>query len=175
MVVKATEDKATEDKATEVGSENTEMSTDERLAKANEVVKNYALGTAAFGVIPAPVIDLVGMTSVQLAMLHKLSSLYDVKFTKSLARNAAAALVGGGIPFLSGAAVASALKAVPLLGPYIAVLAQPALGGAVGFAIGKVFIQHFESGGTFLTFDPNKVRAYYNEMLSEGGAQAQAA
>jgi uncharacterized protein (DUF697 family) len=108
-------------------------------------------------------------------MLHKLSSLYDVKFTKSLARNAAAALVGGGIPFLSAATVASALKAVPLLGPYIAVLAQPALGGAVGFAIGKVFIQHFESGGTFLTFDPNKVRAYYNEMLSEGGAQAQAA
>ena len=139
-----------------------------RLEKANETVRKYAIGTAAFGVIPAPGIDLVGMTSVQLAMLHKLSSIYGVKFTKSLARNASAALIGGGIPFLTGATVASALKAVPFVGAYVAVLTQPAIGGATAYAVGKVFIQHFESGGTFLTFDPNKVKSYYEEMLAEG-------
>lgn len=154
--------------------ESIEVTAEERLAKANETVRNYSFGTAAFGVIPAPGIDLVGMTSVQLAMLHKLSSIYDVKFTKSLARNAAAALLGGGVPFLAGATVASALKAVPFVGAYVAVLTQPALGGAAAYALGKVFIQHFESGGTFLTFDPNKVRAYYEEMLAEGGEKSAA-
>jgi|TARA_B100000959_G_C14978511_1_gene622515 uncharacterized protein (DUF697 family) len=163
------------EKAAEEKAQPVVLTEEERLAKANEVVRNYAIGTAAFGVVPAPGIDLIGMTSVQLAMLHKLSTIYDVKFTKSLARNATAALVGGGIPFLSAATVASALKAVPFLGTYVAVLAQPALGGAVGYAVGKVFIQHFESGGTFLTFDPNKVRAYYEELLAEGGQKAQAA
>ena len=90
--------------------QDVEMSSEERLAKANEVVRNYALGTAAVGVIPAPGIDLVGMTAVQLAMIHKLSSIYSVKFTKSLARNAIAALIGGGTPVLAGATVASAIR-----------------------------------------------------------------
>ena len=108
-------------------------------------------------------------------MLHKLSTIYDFKFKKSLPRNAPSSFFTGGIPFLSAATVASSLKAVPFLGTYVAVLAQPALGGAVGYAVGKVFIQHFESGGTFLTFDPNKVRAYYEELLAEGGQKAQAA
>ena len=29
--------------------------------------------------------------------------------------------------------------------------------------MGKVFIQHFESGGTFLDFDPDKVRSYFSK------------
>ena len=33
--------------------------------------------------------------------------------------------------------------------------------GASTFAVGKVFIEHFESGGTFLTFDPERVLEYY--------------
>jgi uncharacterized protein (DUF697 family) len=158
--------------AEEAVVEMTEMSSEERLAKANETVRNYAYGTAAVGVIPAPGIDLVGMTAVQLAMLHKLSGIYNVKFTKSLARNAIAALIGGSVPVLTGATVASIVKAVPFVGAYVAVLTQPVLGGAVAYGVGKVFIQHFESGGTFLTFDPNKVRSYYEEMVSEGKAAA---
>ena len=39
--------------------QDVEMSSEERLTKANEVVRNYALGTAAVGVIPAPGVDLV--------------------------------------------------------------------------------------------------------------------
>ena len=37
---------------------------------------------------------------------------------------------------------------------------MPVIAGAA-YAVGKVFIQHFASGGTFLTFDPEKVRAHY--------------
>ena len=36
------------------------------------------------------------------------------------------------------------------------------------YAAGRVFHQHFASGGTFLTFDPDKVREYYAQMLEEG-------
>jgi hypothetical protein len=34
--------------------------------------------------------------------------------------------------------------------------------------MGKVFIQHFESGGTFLTFDPQQVRDYYAQQFEKG-------
>jgi len=45
---------------------------------------------------------------------------------------------------------------------------MPITAGAVTYAVGKVFHQHFASGGTFLSFDPDKVRDYYAEMLREG-------
>ncbi|MDE2463441.1 MAG: GTPase, partial [Alphaproteobacteria bacterium] len=40
----------------------------------------------------------------------------------------------------------------------------PSLAAASTYALGKVFIQHFESGGTFLDMDPDKVSAYFKEQ-----------
>jgi hypothetical protein len=31
-----------------------------------------------------------------------------------------------------------------------------------------VFVQHFESGGTFLDLDPAKVKAYFSEQFERG-------
>jgi hypothetical protein len=36
-----------------------------------------------------------------------------------------------------------------------------AISGGMTYAIGKVFVQHFESGGTLLDFQPEKMRKYY--------------
>jgi len=45
---------------------------------------------------------------------------------------------------------------------------MPVVAGAATYTGGRVFIQHFASGGTFLTLDPDKVTNYYAEMLKEG-------
>jgi len=42
------------------------------------------------------------------------------------------------------------------------------LGGATSYAIGSMFVQHFESGGTLLDFDPKKMREYFASKLAEG-------
>ena len=42
------------------------------------------------------------------------------------------------------------------------------LTGASTYAVGRVFIQHFESGGTFLTLDPDKVKAHYRAEFERG-------
>ena len=39
-------------------------------------------------------------------------------------------------------------------------------GAASTWAVGQVFTQHFETGGTFLTFDPERMKAHYAELLS---------
>ncbi len=46
------------------------------------------------------------------------------------------------------------------------------LSGASTYAIYKVFIQHFESGGTFLDLDPSKVKSYFSEQFTKGKAVA---
>jgi hypothetical protein len=45
---------------------------------------------------------------------------------------------------------------------------MPVISGASTYAIYKVFIQHFESGGTFLDLDPAKVKSYFAEQFTKG-------
>jgi uncharacterized protein (DUF697 family) len=49
---------------------------------------------------------------------------------------------------------ASALKTVPLLGMIASAFVMPVLSAGATYAIGKAFVQHFESGGTLLDFNP---------------------
>ncbi len=44
--------------------------------------------------------------------------------------------------------------------------------GASTWALGKVFIQHFESGGTFLDFKPEEVKEYFKAQFVEGRKMA---
>ena len=65
-------------------------------------------------------------------------------------------------------ASASVVKAIPLLGTLVGGVSWLALAGASTYAVGRVFVQHFESGGTFLTLDPEQVRAHYREEFERG-------
>ena len=47
-------------------------------------------------------------------------------------------------------------------------VAVPGVAAAFTYAVGKVLVQHFASGGTFLDFDPKKVREYFARQFEEG-------
>jgi hypothetical protein len=61
---------------------------------------------------------------------------------------------------------------VPIIGQGAGAFSMAALCGGTTYAIGKVFIQHFESGGTFLTFDPKKVSEYFKSQFKVGSKLA---
>jgi uncharacterized protein (DUF697 family) len=144
------------------------MTPAERLTAANKVVRNYSVGSIAPAVVPVPILDLVLLTGLQLKMLHSLSGVYGVPFSKDLGKKAISSLVGGVAPLAMEPVVASVVKIIPFLGQAAGAISLGTLGGATTYAIGKVFTQHFESGGTFLSFDPQKVRDYYASALEEG-------
>lgn len=131
------------------------------------------------GLVPIPVFDFVAVTVIQLEMLRRLSNLYGVQFSQHAGKNIIGSLVGGSVPSVGSPLVASVVKVIPIVGSTLGAVSMPVIAGATTYAIAKVFIQHFESGGTFLTFDPKAVKKYYNEQLKEGSvlasqAQAQA-
>jgi len=136
--------------------------------RANEIVKNYMLGSLAVGIVPVPLVDMAILSGVQLKMLHSLAKLYNVEFSQNLGKPVIAALLGGGISSLLSAGLASLVKGVPIAGLATSAISVALFGGASTYAIGKVFIQHFESGGTFLNFDPQQVRDYYAEQFEKG-------
>ncbi len=136
--------------------------------ESDTIIRYHVWASIGVGLIPMPLIDIVALTAVQLHLLKKIAESYGVPFFRDKVKNILSALAGGYLPGMISASVASMAKAVPLAGQTIGAAAMPVIAGAATYAVGKVFVQHFASGGTFLTFDPEEVWAYYADMFEEG-------
>ena len=131
-----------------------------RDEEASKLVDRFALWSGAAGLIPVPIVDVVAVGGVQVQMLRRLSRIYDVPFTENRGKAVIASLAGSMVPATSALGAASALKAVPLIGTTMAALTMPTLSAGATYVIGKVFIQHFRSGGTLLDFNPPDYREF---------------
>lgn len=139
-----------------------------RKAETDRLIKNHTYGSMGVGLIPIPVVDFLALTGIQIRLLYKLSKFYGVEFSKDKAKNIISALVGSYVPVAAAGPIASMVKMVPIIGQVTGALTMLATGGACTYAVGRVFVQHFESGGTFLDFEPEKVKEYFAEQFKEG-------
>ena len=132
-----------------------------KFDSAEALIKRYTWWSVAAGIVPIPFVDIAALTGVQIKMLYDLSAHYGVEFQKSRVKSFLTALVGGVVP-------ASLVKAIPFLGTAAGMLTVPILAGASTHAVGTVFNQHFASGGTFLDFNPESVRGFFEEEFKKG-------
>lgn len=141
--------------------------------RAARVIRNNVVWSMGAGVIPIAFVDVAAIMAVQIKLLKQLSGVYGVPFRVNLGKSAVAALIGGltasGLTngLLSTSLAQSVVRGIPIVGPLMAWSTLPTFAAAVTYAVGKVFEQHFASGGTFLTFDPTKVDDYFREKFEE--------
>ena len=141
--------------------------------KAKHTVQRYIYWSMGAGLIPLPFVDLAAVFGIQVKMIYDLSKEYNIAFSKSRVKSLVASLVGGAVPTAVGGAVStlalgSMAKTLPYIGTVVGVVSVPVFCGASTYALGRVFIQHFASGGTFLDFDPAAVREYYRTQFEAG-------
>ena len=137
-------------------------------AGALKWVNRYVYWSLGAGFIPIPWVDVCTVAGVQLKMLHRLSQHYGVQFSENKGKSIIAALTGSlSADILRKSTLTSFIKSIPLVG-IIGVAAMPIYSGALTYAIGKLFIHHFETGGTLLEFDPKKVKSYFAKLYEEG-------
>ena len=148
--------------------EAAELDLDLRSSQATNIVKKHVIVTMGAAMVPIPLFDLVALSGVQLKMLYSLTKLYEIPFSKNVGKSSIASLLGGVMPTSAAMTLASLAKAVPGLGTATGIISVSILGGATTYAIGSVFMQHFESGGTLLDFDPKKMREYFSTKMQEG-------
>ena len=142
-----------------------ETATPSKAALAEQSIKKHMLAAVAVGVTPLPWVELAALTGLQLNLLRCLAKIYAVEFSTQIGKSAIGALVGSD---LSVALSVSLVKALPGPGWVVGAASVALLGAASTYALGKVFVQHFESGSTFLTFDPAQVKAYYAQQYEQG-------
>jgi len=136
---------------------------------AVETVRRYMWLSGAAGLVPIPVADVVAVSGVQLKMLADISKIYDSPFGASRGKMIIGSLMGYVLPrALSFGVIGSLIKGIPLVGTLAGAPAMALFSSASAWALGAVFIQHFDSGGTFLNFDPEAVREYYRAQFEAG-------
>ncbi len=141
-------------------SDMPEAASERRDELASKLVDRFAIWSGVAGLVPFPVIDILAVGGLQIQMLRRLSQIYDVAFSENRGKALIASLAGSMIPAASGIGAASALKIVPIFGTLVSGFVMPVLSAGATYAIGKAFIQHFESGGTLLDFNPPDYREF---------------
>lgn len=136
----------------------------EKSEQADKIVRNHMLASLASGVIPIPLVDIAILGGIHLRMISQLAKNYDVEFSEQRANSIIGSVAGISVT----ATAASLLKSLPGIGPALFGLGVLTLPAASTYALGQVFIKHFESGGTFVTFDAERGKQDYNAKLSEG-------
>src|SRR6516162_4498470 len=134
--------------------------TEDREQVASKLVDRFAIWSGVAGLVPLPVVDVLAVGGLQVQMLRRLSQIYNIEFSENRGKALIAALAGCMIPATSGMGAASTLKFVPVVGTLAAAFVMPVLSAGATYAIGKAFIQHFESGGTLLDFNPPDYREF---------------
>ena len=146
-----------------MGSTSASASADapeQRDQVASKLVDRFAIWSGVAGLVPLPVVDVLAVGGLQLQLLRRLSQIYNVEFSENRGKALIAALAGCMIPATSGMGAASALKAIPVVNILAAGFVMPVLSAGATFAIGKAFIQHFESVGRLLDFNPPDYREF---------------
>jgi uncharacterized protein (DUF697 family) len=145
----------------------------EKEEAAVKTVKTYMQWSVGASLIPFTWLDMVAVSGVQLKMVAAISKIYGVPFHANSAKAVIGSVLGSIVPgAISYGAAYSILKAVPAVGFIVGGTAMAVISAATAWALGKVFIQHFESGGTFLNLNPDQVREYFNAQFEEGRKMA---
>ncbi|MEI7611113.1 MAG: DUF697 domain-containing protein [Rhodospirillaceae bacterium] len=134
----------------------------ERETRALTVVRRYATLSFVSGCVPLPYIDLAMISTAQLAMLAEIAAVYEIPFHREKAKAVVSAVLGSLVPQGLAAGVAgSAVKAIPIVGQAAGMVLMPGFAATFAYALGKVFIDHFESGSTLLDLDPERLKTHF--------------
>lgn len=109
-------------------------------------------------------VGALAMLALQIRLIQRLSHIYEVPFSHERGRAALVGLLMGSElqVLLSGAA-----QFIPGWGYVATAGPQAVLFSSLGYGVGKIFIQHFEAGGTLLDFDPAAMRQHFQQVLRQ--------
>ncbi len=142
---------------------------DSQSAHANTVIRNHVVWSMGAGLIPIIIADIFAVSALQVDMIKQLCNAYGKDFEHTKGKAYVTALSSSTLARLGARSI---IKLIPGVGSYVGGVAVSIFAGASTYALGQVFKAHFESGGTILDFDPERVKKYYQEMFEKGKQKA---
>lgn len=137
--------------------------------KADNCIKNHVIAAMGVGMIPSVVIEIAGVTGIEVKMIRDLADIYEFPVPhKLVAYKILISVIGSVFPFYFAVRMRSAVKGVPLVGHILYASFLSVTNGAAVYAVGKIFQRHYESGGTFLSSNNSTIRSFFKDKYEEG-------
>lgn len=119
-------------------------------AMVEKTLRDSVYISMGIGIVPFPLFNVAAVTAGNLLLAKKLSELYGVEFKEGAAKKIIAAVIGAGAGTLATPLIESVVGLVPVIGWPLVIGTKPALNGMTTYALGRMFIIHFERGGSFV-------------------------
>lgn len=138
--------------------------------KAQKIVDKHVWWAAGAGLVPVPYLDMAAIAAVDLKMIKALTKTYEIDWVEERAKAIITSLTGGVATGMLARSVmlGTVIRMIPVIGQGVSMLSMPIFGGAVTYALGKVFAQHLAVGGTLLDLDLEKARKAMAEAFEKG-------
>lgn len=130
-----------------------------RLEQASRVISSAAKWSAGAGLIPIPLVDIGAVAAVQVRMANDIARVYGQSFAQEPVKSTIAVLLGTLLPSAGTGLIASGVKMIPGVGSLLGIVTFPALASAATYAMGRVLVRHFETGGSTADFTPDRVQS----------------
>jgi uncharacterized protein (DUF697 family) len=138
------------------------------VTSAEQIVRNHVWFSAVPGLLPVPLIDLLGIAAIQVDMIKQLCHFYDKSYDEQRGKALSTALVSSMLGRLPGYALRTGLKTVPVVGWVLGGLSMSLFAGASTYATGMVFKEHFENGGVLHDLNPQSLSEFYHKHFADG-------
>lgn len=138
-----------------------------RLSEAQNIVKANVITSIASGLIPVPLFDMISLTNIQFHMIQTLAEHYEIP-ADNINKSLITSLISGSLPVISILGLGSFMKSIPGIGSLAGSGSVAIISGATAYAVGQVFIRHFEHGGTLEDFNPDSAKEYFSEQFKAG-------
>jgi hypothetical protein len=98
-------------------------------------------------------------------------SIYKIPFKKEAVLAIVGAALGGSLTTIIATKVTSfGVSKIPYVGSVVSLITQPAISYATTYAIGLLFIKHFENNGNLLNFDLESTKAVFDREFEKAKA-----
>ena len=138
-----------------------------RLSEAQNIVETNIIVSMASGLVPIPLFDIISLTNIQFHMIQTLAEHYEIP-ADNINKSLITSLISGSLPVISILGLGSFMKSIPGIGSLAGSGSVAIISGAVAYAVGQVFIRHFEQGGTLEDFNPDSAKEYFSEQFKAG-------
>lgn len=136
--------------------------------KAEDIICNHAWFSAIPGFMPIFILDIIGITAIQVDMVKQLAAHYDKPYSQQKGKAIVTSLTGSIVARIPGYSVRAAFKSIPVVGWILGGLSLSAFAAASTYAVGQVFKEHLAQGGTLNNLDPESFKKFYAQQFEKG-------
>ncbi|WP_435141579.1 YcjF family protein [Pseudopelagicola sp. nBUS_19] len=135
---------------------------------AEKAIRNHMMSAGAVGLVPIPLVDVAGITAVQVSLIRRLAEIYGTSYSERAVRNTIGSLVGGVAGHGLGVYTAMSVARFLPFGGLFSLASLSVVAGGTTYALGRVYQRHFDEGGSVSDVLVDNVSSFFTQQLESG-------